>query len=309
MSTQRPPAISIGMPTYNGERFIERAIESVLQQTFTDFELIISDNASTDRTGEICAGYAQRDARVRYIRLPENKGASFNFTHVLDQARAPYFSWAADDDERNDEYYERLLARMAPDVVLAFGTLEVIDAEGCLLRRHPPFAYDAGPFARSLRYYMDPETSGKACLIYGLFQAESIRSIPIQPYYGCLYGTDMHIMFDIMQRGRIAIEPGAVFRARTYTVERHRSTGWVRDNSGQPLAKRIWRRVDQLLLLRAPRYIAVYPLIARGTLLRVALALLVPVKYLRVLAENMVTAGNALATRLRREWGPGQDQG
>ena len=89
------PTVSIGMPVYNGEKYIREALDSLLAQTFTDFELIISDNASTDDTGVICREYAARDPRVRYVRQSENRGAMANFQPVLDKARDEYFMWAA----------------------------------------------------------------------------------------------------------------------------------------------------------------------------------------------------------------------
>jgi glycosyltransferase involved in cell wall biosynthesis len=92
------PRVSIGMPVYNGEPHLRKALDSLLAQTFLDYELIISDNASTDRTSEICREYASKDARIRYIQQKENKGAAWNFNFVLEQALAEYFMWAACDD-------------------------------------------------------------------------------------------------------------------------------------------------------------------------------------------------------------------
>lgn len=96
--TNSTPAVSIGMPVYNGEKFIIEALDSILAQTFTDFELIISDNASTDGTEAICNDYATRDSRIRYFRQNENAGALFNFKFVLNEARGSFFKWAAVDD-------------------------------------------------------------------------------------------------------------------------------------------------------------------------------------------------------------------
>ena len=93
------PRVSVGMPIFNSARFIRQAVDSVLGQLFTDFELIISDNASTDDTSVICQEYAMRDKRIRYFRQGENKGAHFNFNFVLAQARGEYFMWAAYDDK------------------------------------------------------------------------------------------------------------------------------------------------------------------------------------------------------------------
>lgn len=300
MQIQRAPAISIGMPTYNGERFIARAIESVLGQTFADFELLISDNASTDRTGDICVEYARRDPRVHYIRQPRNVGAEANFACVRDLATAPLFAWAADDDERDATYFELLHARMDDDAVaLAFGTVESIDASGALIRRYPAFRYESGHFRRSLRFFLDREDSAKACLIYGLFRKSVLQQVPFAAYYGSTVGQDMHLVFDVMQRGRIAIEPRAVFRPRVYPIQFHRSTGWVRDTSGLPLTARIFRVVNTALRLDHIPYALAYAPIARGTLLRATLALLAPVKYLQVLTCNAVALAAALGRRLR----------
>ncbi len=100
------PVISIGMPVYNGEATISQAIESILGQTLANFELIISDNFSTDRTEEICRDYAVKDCRVRYIRQKKNIGASPNFKYALNQARTQYFTWVAADDVRSSNFLE-----------------------------------------------------------------------------------------------------------------------------------------------------------------------------------------------------------
>jgi glycosyltransferase involved in cell wall biosynthesis len=97
-TSQELPVISIGLPVYNGEKYIRDALDSLLGQTFTDFELIISDNASTDDTQVICEEYALRYSQIRYVRQSENKGPMANFKYVLDQARGKFFMWAAYDD-------------------------------------------------------------------------------------------------------------------------------------------------------------------------------------------------------------------
>src|SRR3569833_191665 len=97
MGTQ-PPKVSIGLPVYNGENIFRETLDSILDQTFEDFELIISDNASTDHTEAICQSYVDRDKRVRYLRNPENIGASGNYTRVFEAASGENFKWAAHDD-------------------------------------------------------------------------------------------------------------------------------------------------------------------------------------------------------------------
>jgi glycosyltransferase involved in cell wall biosynthesis len=100
----RPPQVSIGMPVYNGGATIREALDSLLAQTFSDFELIISDNASTDNTEAICREYSAKDVRIRYVRQPTNIGLAPNFKFVLDQARSDFFLWAAADDLRSLDF-------------------------------------------------------------------------------------------------------------------------------------------------------------------------------------------------------------
>ena len=92
------PRLSIGLPVYNGERYIGEAFEALLGQTYEDFELIVSDNASTDGTPEICLRYARQDRRVRYIRQERNIGLIPNHTFLIQQARGELYKCAAHDD-------------------------------------------------------------------------------------------------------------------------------------------------------------------------------------------------------------------
>ena len=98
------PRVSIGLPVYNGELFLENALDSILSQTYSDFELIISDNASDDKTEEICRSYAARDKRVRYSRNAHNLGAAPNYNRVYHLARGRYFKWASHDDVLAPEF-------------------------------------------------------------------------------------------------------------------------------------------------------------------------------------------------------------
>lgn len=127
------PRLSIGLPVYNGERFLRRAIDSILDQDFTDFELIISDNASRDATSEICERYAKQDSRVQYHRSSENRGAVWNHRRVVELARAQLFKWAAHDDECASRMLSVCVNEIsqAPDnVVLVYPWSEFIDEEG-----------------------------------------------------------------------------------------------------------------------------------------------------------------------------------
>jgi len=102
----RKPRVSVGMPVYNCERYVAEAIESHLRQTYTDFELVITDNASTDRSEEICRAYASRDPRIKYHRNPENLGAGGNFRRCFELAQGDYFRWTPSDDVVGPELLE-----------------------------------------------------------------------------------------------------------------------------------------------------------------------------------------------------------
>jgi len=97
------------MPVYNGELFIKKSIESILAQTFTDFELIISDNSSTDSTQEICQNFLKKDNRIRIFKQKENIGVHRNFNFLLSQAKGEYFAWAAVDDYLDNDFMEKNL--------------------------------------------------------------------------------------------------------------------------------------------------------------------------------------------------------
>ena len=126
------PLVSIGFPVYNGERYLAEAIESVLGQTYRNFELIICDNGSTDRTEEICRRFAASDARIRYFRNDRNLGASRNFNLTVEHASGKYFKWVAHDDRIGPEYLALCTAALErdPGVVLCQTQVKVIDEYG-----------------------------------------------------------------------------------------------------------------------------------------------------------------------------------
>ena len=95
---QRKPKITLGLLVYNGERYLGQTIDSLLSQTYGDFELLVSDNASTDGTEDICRSYATLDRRISYVRQRENIGAMGNFNHLASCATTDYFKWCAADD-------------------------------------------------------------------------------------------------------------------------------------------------------------------------------------------------------------------
>jgi len=123
------------MPVYNGERYLAEALDSLLAQTYTDFELIISDNASTDSTEDICRRYAESDGRIRYVRQQQNLGAIWNFNHVFKLARGTYYRWHAHDDICAPTFLARCVEMLDsdPTIVLCDTRKARIDQHGQVL--------------------------------------------------------------------------------------------------------------------------------------------------------------------------------
>lgn len=177
------PKVSIGMPVYNGEAFIHKALDSLLGQTFSDFELIISDNASTDATAEICKDYERKDKRVQYIRQSENKGAMFNFKFVLSRALGPYFMWAAADDIWDKDFLRQCVNCLdnRPDIGIAFTRFWVTSRMYPVVNlkkfQDMSFLTSNNSFTRVSRFIQLEGVTHKANIIYGLWRIDIARSI------------------------------------------------------------------------------------------------------------------------------------
>jgi len=143
------PRLSIGLPVYNGERYLAEALDALLDQTFGDFELIVSDNASTDGTAAICRRYAARDRRIRYVRQTRNIGATGNHNATTEMARGPLFKWAAHDDRYAPELLERCVAALDanPAMIASHAWTAVIDGDGALRDRQRYPLATASPHA------------------------------------------------------------------------------------------------------------------------------------------------------------------
>jgi glycosyltransferase involved in cell wall biosynthesis len=206
------PVVTIGMPTYNGARFIREALDSLLAQDFSDFELIVSDNASTDRTEAICREYAARDSRVRYYRVERNEGAVWNFNRVFELARGKYFMWAADDDIRAPEYLAECLRVISEDegVAIVHTFVETIDEDGSFIRvEDSDLAADSpSPRERSRKLL---EHRFWTYAFYGLIRAETLRaSGPLGTYVWFDYG----MVYKLSLYGKIVQVRAPLFRYR-----------------------------------------------------------------------------------------------
>ena len=123
------PLISIGVPIYNEDRFLREALTSLQEQTYTNFEIIISDNASTDGTENICREFAASDNRIAYHRMKHNQGSSKNFAHVLSLSKGKYFMWAAGHDLWSKNFVSECVAllELTPSAVVAFGSTQWVN--------------------------------------------------------------------------------------------------------------------------------------------------------------------------------------
>jgi glycosyltransferase involved in cell wall biosynthesis len=169
--------VTIGMPVYNGANYIAEALESVLSQTFADFELIISDNGSTDRTEDICRAFADRDARVRYVRNERNRGAAWNYNRTFALSDSLYFKWASHDDLCAPQFLEKcvsVLNSRGPQAVLCYPRTLLIDAAGHVTEHYldnMDLAF-AGPVKRlhHVLKYLD-----RCNCVFGLMRSDALR--------------------------------------------------------------------------------------------------------------------------------------
>jgi len=192
--------VSIGVPVYNGERYLSAALDSLLTQTYEDFELIICDNASTDRTGEIARSYAAKDQRVRYARNEKNLGASRNYGRTFALSSGEYFRWAPADDLSGPEFLARCVEVLdrEPRAVLAYPKTSFIDEHGRCYAEYDDGLHLQSP-RPSERFRLLLQRLGYVNALYGLMRADVVRRTrPLGTYPGwdvvfladlSLYGT------------------------------------------------------------------------------------------------------------------------
>ena len=177
------PLVSIGVPVYNGERFLDQALDALLSQTFTDFEIVICDNASGDATQEICERYAATHPRVSYFRHATNLGAAHNYNSTFHRAAGRYFKWLAHDDLIADRFLERCLDRLESDTTgaaLAFSKMRFIDEDGEVTGEYDaPMSWDgATPVSRLHSLLLEPLAQSYAHRCHpllGLIRSDLLR--------------------------------------------------------------------------------------------------------------------------------------
>ena len=170
------PLVTVGVPVYNGEEGIRRALDMVLEQDYPNIEIVISDNASTDGTGAICEEYAARDSRIRYFRNDVNRGATWNFAHLLDLAAGKYFLWAAHDDERAPTFIRKcveLLERDASAVLCQSHVSFVVEGhDGEFYRANFDAVRDKRTTVSRFRQVL---ADAPSTVIYGVLRLDAVR--------------------------------------------------------------------------------------------------------------------------------------
>ena len=185
------PRLSIGLPVYNGADYLAQSLDALLGQTFEDFELIISSNASTDQTDEICQTYVARDRRIRFFRQPTNIGAHPNHMFVFDQSVGELFKWASGDDLYARDLVERCIQRLDehPEAILCHSWTAAVDGAGRVIQAHEyPLATDSPNVVERLHsmLYAGDELPGaiRADDMYGVIRADVLRRAkPLDSYY------------------------------------------------------------------------------------------------------------------------------
>jgi glycosyltransferase involved in cell wall biosynthesis len=202
----RSPRVSIGLLVWNGERFLQQGLESLLNQSFEDFELIISDNGSTDATEAISREYMSRDRRIRYYRNERNIGLQANTEKVLDLATAPYFMWACHDDRWDRSYLAKLVDQLdhGGSLVLAGSNAASIDENGTLRTFYDNQGIYApgSTYARARRLIAAHPQGGHAFLLLGLLRTQVAQRMGLASYE----------TIRIHNRGKYAWDKRALFR-------------------------------------------------------------------------------------------------
>jgi glycosyltransferase involved in cell wall biosynthesis len=225
------PQLSIGIPVFNGEKFLPGLLDCLLAQTFEDFEILICDNASTDLTPQICRDYEQHDSRIRFVRNQRNIGAVANFNRVFELSTAPLFKWAAHDDLHHEAYLDtcmRLLNK-SPDTVLAHTHTAFIDEEGEIL----PFEHETGSFIdpkSGKRYWADlPDIGDNPIAInrfwqvltralwgthmFGVIRRETLQQTSLLPNFA---GSDRAMLAELALLGRFRCAEERLFLRRLH---------------------------------------------------------------------------------------------
>ncbi len=210
------PIVTIGLPVYNGEPFLRQALDAILAQSFDGFEVVVSDNCSTDQTPDICREYAARDPRIRYYRNDTNIGPCLNFDRTLELARGEFFAWTAHDDRMEPTFLERCLEvlRADPDLVLCQSLVRIIDEQDRQITVYDSALTHAGSPQPSQRFRSLILVFHVCTEMFGLMRPEALRKTRrlSANYHGC----DRAMLAELALVGRFAQISEPLFNNREH---------------------------------------------------------------------------------------------
>lgn len=213
-SSTRAPLVSIGVPVFNGERHVGRAIDSLRQQGFADFEVLLCDNGSTDRTRAICEAYVAEDERFKYFGSDMNHGPSWNFQRCLDKARGTYFMWLASDDYLDPQYVGTCIEGLEANADAALASGRVVYQSVGRTATSPPIVAAAqdSPLSRILSYALNVGDNGT---FYGVYRRKLVANLGLVR----ILGGDWLWMFEVAAIGKIVACPQvAVYREDSWAT-------------------------------------------------------------------------------------------
>jgi len=227
------PRVFIGLPVYNGEKYLEESLDALLGQTYTDWELVIADNASTDGTADICRAYEMQDSRIRYHRQQRNIGAAPNHHYLFTQSRSDYFKWASADDLYARDMLERCVGALDehPEAVLANCWTAAIDSTGKLTQALDyPLATDSPSVAVRFRAMLLGSGDDDYGLIraddqYAVIRSDVLRKIPPQ---GSYYSSDRTQMAELALHGPFHHIPEWLYFRRDHSDRPKHATPTIR---------------------------------------------------------------------------------
>jgi glycosyltransferase involved in cell wall biosynthesis len=226
-TSSEAPLVSVGLPVFNGENYIAEAITSVLGQTCADLELIIQDNASTDRTAEICRQFQAMDSRIRYYRNPRNLGAAPNYNLAYNLARGRYFKWLAHDDRLLPDYLKATVNALEerPDAVLCNTVVRYVDADGEFIGIYNSGLGRADHPSPRKRFATLVLESHSCVDFFGLYRREAMKHSLL---HGSFHGADRALLAQLALRGSLVqlTEPLVEMREHVlrYTRKQGRAT-------------------------------------------------------------------------------------
>ena len=212
MDSDSQPIVSVGVPVFNGARGLARCLDGLLQQDYSNLEIVISDNGSTDDTPAICEEYVSRDRRVRYVRSHENRGWIWNFNRVCELSSGKYFMFAAHDDERESTFVSECVRRLEerPDAVLcaAHTSVSIESRDEVLYVTRFDTVVDR---AAVVKRYHETLRHLPITAIYGVYRTSAMRATGM---FRRVMGTDTAFIRELMIYGSLVQVPEALFKYR-----------------------------------------------------------------------------------------------